>query len=199
MRQNIYAWKQIERSKAIMQSQQYINLVQSLINDSNPANICSEYNAINHSKIDFICYAINCNYISTDNIVCWSDFGYFGSVLHNNINEYPLFSLDKNKISPNYISFFLRNKLDKYDEDINYTLVNAPEKFTGSFFAGSAMLMLELQKLYHTSLDELYDNNVSDDDQHVYFRCYLKKPEIFNLYLDAYQWPKGLVCFEKKY
>ena len=80
MRQNIYAWKQIERSKAIMQSQQYINLVQSLINNSNPANICSEYNAINHSKIDFICYAINCNYISTDNIVYWSDFGYFGLI-----------------------------------------------------------------------------------------------------------------------
>jgi hypothetical protein len=57
--------------------------------------------------------------------------------------------------------------------------------------------MLKLQKLYHTSLKELYNNNISDDDQHIYLRCFLKEPNIFNLYLDSCQWPKGLCYFEK--
>ena len=74
-------------------------------------------------------------------------------MFHNNCNEYPLFSLDKHKISPTHLSFFLRNKLDKNDENIKYTLLKAPEKFTGGFFAGPGYLMLELQTLYHISLN----------------------------------------------
>jgi hypothetical protein len=79
-----------------------------------------------------------------------------------------------------------------------YTLTQAPETFTGSFFAGPVNLMLELQKLYHMSLEELYTNNISDDDQHVYLRCYFNNPTIFDLYLSNQQWPKALPYFEKK-
>jgi hypothetical protein len=196
MEDNIYAWKQLSRAEEIMKSNEYIELVKPRINSGNPENIYAEYNAINHSKIDFIQYAISSNYASINDIICWSDFGYFNSVYHNNFNEYPLFSLDKNKISPDHISLFLRNKLDKNDENMEYTLVNAPEKITGSFFSGPAKLMLELQTLYHISLNELYKNNISDDDQHVYFRCYLKNPTIFKLYVNNTAWPKAYTYFE---
>jgi hypothetical protein len=79
---------------------------------------------------------------------------------------------------------------------MEYTLVNAPEKITGSFFSGPAKLMLELQTLYHISLNELYKNNISDDDQYVYFRCYLKNPTIFKLYVNNTAWPKAYTYIE---
>jgi hypothetical protein len=101
------------------------------------------------------------------------------------------------KFNPNKLSFCLRNKLDNKDQDAIYTLVNAPETFTGGFFSGSSTLMIKLQELYHISLKELYNNNISDDDQHIYLRCFLKEPNLFNLYLDSFQWPKALCYFEK--
>jgi GR25 family glycosyltransferase involved in LPS biosynthesis len=197
MTKHIYAWQLLDNSKHIMQSDEYRNLVKDRIACGNPENIYADYNAINHSKIDFICYAINNNLINRDDFICWSDFGYFNSILHNNPSEYPINHLDITKFNPNKLSFCLRNKLDNKDKDTIYTLVNAPERFTGSFFAGSATLMIKLQELYHISLKELYSNNISDDDQHIYLRCFLKEPNIFNLYLDSCQWPKGLCYFEK--
>ena len=80
MEDNIYAWKQLYRAEEIMKSNEYIELVKSRINNGNPENIYSQYNTINHSKIDFIQYAISSNYISFDSIICWSDFGYFNSM-----------------------------------------------------------------------------------------------------------------------
>jgi len=195
---NIHAWQQLETNRNIMNSETYKITVQDRIKYNYPENICPEYNAINHAKIDFICYAIKNNYISKNDFICWSDFGYFNSILHNNINNYPNYMLDINKFNVNKLSFCLRNKLNKKDEDMVYTLTQAPEKFTGSFFAGSVDLMLELQKLYHISLEELYANNISDDDQHVYLRCYLTNPSIFELYLSDNEWPKALKYFEKK-
>jgi len=197
MTKHIHAWQLLDNSNDIMQSDEYINLVKDRIACGNPENIYADYNAINHSKIDFICYAINNNLINRDDFICWSDFGYFNSILHNNPSEYPINHLDITKFNPNKLSFCLRNKLDNKDKDTIHTLVNAPERFTGSFFAGSATLMIKLQELYHISLKELYNNNISDDDQHIYLRCFLKEPNIFDLYLDSCQWPKGLCYFEK--
>ena len=197
MTKHIYAWQLLDNSKHIMQSDEYRNLVKDRIACGNPENIYADYNGINHSKIDFICYAINNNLINRDDFICWSDFGYFNSILHNNPSEYPINHLDITKFNPNKLSFCLRNKLDNKDKDTIHTLVNAPERFTGSFFAGSDTLMIKLQELYHISLKELYSNNISDDDQHIYLRCFLKEPNIFNLYLDSCQWPKGLCYFEK--
>jgi hypothetical protein len=199
MEQNIYAWQQLEWCKNIMKTDKYTNLVQSRINSGHPENIYPEYNTINHSKIDFICYAINNNYISKDDFICWSDFGIFNAVFHNNPNEYPSASLDINKFNVNKISFCLVNKLNEKDQDMIYTLTQAAETFTGSFFAGPVNLMLELQKLYHTVLEKFYTNNISDDDQHIYLQCYFNIPTIFELYLSSnQQWPKALLYFEKK-
>ena len=199
MEDNIYAWKQLLKSTNIMKSQEYVTLVKSRIDAGCPENMYAEYNAINHSKVDFINYAINLNHASVNDIICWSDFGYFNSVFHNNCNEYPTFSLDKHKISPTHLSFFLRNKLDKDDENIMHTLLNAPEKFTGSFFAGPGNLMLELQTLVHSSLDELHAKHITDDDQHIYLRCYLKNHDIFHLYINENEWPKSLCFLQKTY
>jgi beta-1,4-mannosyl-glycoprotein beta-1,4-N-acetylglucosaminyltransferase len=197
MSKNIYAWQQLDISESIMESESYKNLLNDRIVRGCPENIYPTYNAINHSKIDFICYAVNNNLINNDSFICWSDFGYFHSILHNNPSKYPVGSIDITKFKSDKLTFCLRNKLDNNDRGITYTLVNAPEKFTGSFFAGPTNLMLKMQKLYHTSLKEIYDNNVSDDDQHIYLRCFLKEPQLFHLYLDTHKWPEALCYFEK--
>ena len=197
MTENIYAWQQLDISTNIMNSEYYKNLVNIRIKHEYPENIYPQYNAINNSKIDFIYYAINNKLINEDDFICWSDFGYFNSILHKNPNKYPLFSIDVQNFETNKLSFCLRNKLDVHDEDIIYTLLNAPEKFTGSFFAGPCNLMVKLQKLYHQSLNELHNNDISDDDQHIYLRCFLKEPDLFNLYLDSTRWPEGLNYFQK--
>ena len=110
---------------------------------------------------------------------------------------YPVSKLDIKNFNPNKLSFCLRNKLDKNDSDMNYTLVNAPEKFTGSFFAGTKELMLKLHSLYHECLDELYQNNISDDDQHIYLRCYFKNSNLFEVFLSENKWPQVLLQFQK--
>ena len=80
---------------------------------------------------------------------------------------------------------------------MNYTLINAPTIFTGSFFAGTKELMLKLHSLYHECLDELYQNNISDDDQHIYLRCYFKNSNLFEVFLSENKWPQVLLQFQK--
>jgi hypothetical protein len=198
LKENSESWKKIDIAKNIMNSDKYKELLNVRINNGNPENIYPEYNTINHSKIDFIKYAIDYNFIKKNQFICWCDFGYYHSILHNNHDEFPYVHLDLNRFNTNKLNFFLRNKISLNDFDMIYTLVKAPEIFTGSFFGGNSKVMLELYKIYHECLNELYLNNISDDDQHVYLRCYLKKPELFELFLSKDKWPQALTCFQKK-
>jgi hypothetical protein len=198
MKQNIYAWRQYEKDNAIMQSESYKIMVKHRIERNYPENVYSKYNLINHSKIDFIHYAISQNLICDDAVVCWSDFGYFSAILHNNPMEYPVTTLDFNKFNQDRITISTRNHIDEMDKNIFYTLTRAPEKISGAFFGGPARMMSEFQKLYHECLNELYDNNVSDDDQHVYLRCIFRSPKLFEVHLLGDDWGKILVHFQKQ-
>ena len=39
-------------------------------------------------------------------------------------------------------------------------------------------------------------NNISDDDQHIYLRCYLNNPNMFHLHVNNVEWPKALIYLE---
>ncbi len=207
---NIYAWQQLDKMTEIMNSNYYKELVHRRIERGFPENIYPEYNAINHCKIDFVCYAAthlvgdsynhdNDEDNKEERMFCWADFGYFYSILNNNPSEYPISPIDVSKLNSSKITFCLRNRLDpSSDQDMTYILLNAPDKFTGSFFSGNRETMLELQKLYHQSLDEMHMKGISDDDQHVYLRCFYKNPNIFQLYIDeVHPWPVALTYFEE--
>lgn len=196
MKTHIYAWQQLEKSTEIMQSYFYKSILQHRINLAIPENVYAEYNAINHSKIDFIAFCIYDKLIPPDSLICWSDFGYFYSILGNDqFILSKLVGLDARKFDPDKITFCLRNKIQTRDEDMMFTIMYAPEIFTGSFFAGSSHNMLLLQKIYHVCLQELYDHHLSDDDQHIYLRCFLKNPSLFQLYIDETKWPRALCYF----
>ena len=208
---NIHAWKQLPKDREIMQSSKYkyyIDYRQNIMYPNGPPkgkiekqvfpeNEIPEYNAINHAKIDFIMNAIQNGYINTD-VVCWSDFGYFGTQHQNDKTTFPKSILDKTKFSPNRITFFLRKDIVDQDSDPVYMLICAPDVFTGTFWGGEVNLMPQLQELYHECVEELYNLNISDDDQHIYLRCCLKKSDLFDLKLSALpEWPKGLLYFQK--
>jgi protein YibB len=195
-KKNLESWKSLERYREIMSSEYYRKIVDQRINLGYPENTSPEYNIINHSKIDFINYCIDKNLSSSD-FFCWTDFGYFSAILKNEKENYPKSILNPSLINYDKITFFLRNKIAEQDENPIYTLINSPEKFTGSFWCGNSKNLKILHNLYHSSLREMIDKNIADDDQHLYLRCFLKNPEIFQLYLSEKEWPRALKYLQK--
>jgi hypothetical protein len=198
---NCQSWQKNHFFTTIMNSDEYKNKLKNRINNGYgvPENIYPEYNTINHAKIDFINYSIINNLATNNQLICWIDFGYYNSILHNNLKEFPYAELDLNKFNLNKLNFYLRNKITIQDTNIEYTLNSAPEVFTGSFFAGNINVMKELHKLYGEVLDEFIENKISDDDQHVYLRCYLKNPNIFELFLSNKCWPQAINYCQKNF
>jgi hypothetical protein len=195
--ENLDSWKKLNSYNNIMSSDYYKGIVGHRITSGSPENISPEYNIINHSKIDFLKYCID-NRLSESDFFCWTDFGYFNAILQNNNDYYPKSILSNKKFNYDKISFFLRNKIEEVDADTIYTLINSPEKFTGSFWGGNTKNINALHSLYHESLDEMMEQNIADDDQHVYLKCFLKNPGIFQLYLSNKEWPKALKYMEDK-
>jgi hypothetical protein len=184
---NINAWKNLNKEKEIMESDEYkemLNKRKEVLKIGTtiakfPENEIPEYNAINHSKIDFIINAIENGYIN-DSITCWCDFGYFGTQHDNKKESFPKSTLEKNYFLPNKIMFFI-NDVRKYEYDPYKLLIYALDIFMGTFWGGPTELMYKLQELYHKSVDELYNLNISDDDQHIYLRCFIKESSLFDI------------------
>jgi hypothetical protein len=209
---NIHAWKQLDKDTEIIKSEKYKefidfrktfmfpngNVPENFDKHIFPENENPEYNAINHAKIDFITNAIQNGYVESS-ITCWCDFGYFGTQHDNDKTTFPTAILDKKYFSDNRLTFFLRKDIEENDADPLHTLVYAPEVFTGTFWGGPTNLMKSFQELYHESVDELYSMNISDDDQHIYLRAYLKNFDLFDLKLvTSKEWPKGLLFFQSQ-
>lgn len=191
---NNTSYKYLETETKIMNNDEYKNLLFHRINNGIPECIYPEYTMIMHCKIDFVNYVIN-NYSNLESyrnndMFCWIDFGIF------NILQSPS-SLSFTKLNPNKLNFCLRNKLNNNDKDIKYTLIHAPEKFTGTFFAGNIELMKKLQILYHDEIKYFRDNNIADDDQHIFMRCFFKNPDLFTLYLSENKWPESMIYFNE--
>jgi hypothetical protein len=189
LEQNIKSWADyLKIDKRIMNSSYYKTVAANRIKDCYPENIYSEYNIINHSKIDFIKYALP---LIKSSFVCWSDFGY-----HYSIKDNPKNTLDISKFNQNKINMCVMNQFIKEQYDPVYVLQNAPDIFAGSFFGLPKSLVSEFQKIYHKSLEELYSIGLSDDDQHIYLRCFVTNPELFELHFFT-GWPNALTYFQK--
>lgn len=181
---NIYAWKQLDKDTRIMTSEFYKTLVEHRIMMGKPETIYSEYNIVNHAKIDFINYAINNNYVD-DEFIFWSDFGYYNSILDNKRESFPTNILDMKKLNPKKINCMIRDHILPEDSNMINILLSGKVALIGTFFGGPVNIMKQFQDLYHSCLEELYINNISDDDQHVLLRCYLKNTDFFQLFQDA--------------
>lgn len=208
---NIHAWKNVERDRGIMENEDYKEFMKRRLplmypdgipetnvrNHLCPENVFPEYNVVNHSKIDFIVHAIQNGYINTS-FTGWTDFGYF-KTYHSDDSPLPHSTIDINKLHPSKLIFNLRRKIVEQDKDVIFTMLYAFELFIGAFYAGPTELMIPFQELYHECVTEMLDQFVTDDDQHVYIQCYVKKPEWMHLNIFENQdWPKALVVYQKE-
>jgi hypothetical protein len=189
-------WSNIETSRSVMNSEKYKRVVAERIKNGNPETIYPEYNFINHSKIDFINYAVKHGYINSE-LVAWSDFGYHSSIFQNDTSRFPTKVIDT-KFFKFKINMWTMNEITEKDFDPWHTVQNDKVIFTGSFYGLPTKMVHEFQNLYHNSLEELHNLGISDDDQHIYLRCYQKRPELFELHLDKNKWPEALLQFQKR-
>lgn len=174
MKNVIFAYKQLENEKKIMNSAEFQKKIENRLEF--PECTKPEYNMIQHAKIDFIAYVINRNF-STANYYAWTDFGYFKQ--QNRVTNKPL---DINKFNLNKINFFAINRIVEQDKDIMYTLTKAPQKLGGFFYLGRKDLLLKYQSLYHQVYKEFHELKIVDDDQHVMLQCYFKQTELFHVW-----------------
>ena len=177
---NIPSWSLLDKETEIMNSEYFKTLLKERIEIFIPETIYPKYTLINHSKIDFVCYAIN--NLNVNDYCVWTDFGYHHSILLNNTNLFPKTIISLNNINTNKLIFFQYNQFNEDDKNIINLTKSGKMIIQGAYFSGNKENLLKLQTLYKECLKELHDNNITDDDQHIYFRCYLKKPELFTLY-----------------
>ncbi len=188
MNHELPMWKTLPRERQIMNSLNFKSIIPHRLRF--PEHTIPEYSLINHCKIDFINYVIK-EEISNAEYFCWVDFGYFKKP-----ENIPGNFLDINKLNKDKINYTLINRLDSRDRNIQYTLLNAPEKIGGFFFFGNRENMKKYQKLYHEVLDYFQNTlNIADDDQHLALVCYFRKPELFALHYTG-QWHQALKYFQ---
>ena len=145
----------------------------------------SEYVLVNNLKTFFVNYVIRKNLISND-IISWIDFGYVRDVdtLNNVKNWYYPFDKDK-------IHFFTirKNYPLKKIKDVYDMIFNNKVFVIGGAIAGEKEEWKKFYKLQKQCQNDLLKQNISDDDQGVYFMCLFKNPNLFRLnYLGKDKW-----------
>jgi len=186
----LFIWKTLDIETEIMKIPSFKNLLGTRF--IYPEHNYPKYTLINHSKIDFICYAIE-NNLSDKNIFCWVDFGFFNN--HLNI---PKHLLDISLFDLNKINYTLINPIETQDLDIFYTLKNAREVIGGFFFIGTKSKLLEYQQLYHSTLKTFQSMKIADDDQHLVLQCFNSNPNLFSFNKNNFGWHKVLVANQKQ-
>jgi hypothetical protein len=156
-----------------------------------PETYCPEYNIMQHSKIDFVCYAID-NKLSDAKYFAWTDFGYFKNDAM--IYQKGKNTLDINRFKLDKINFQTINPVDERDNSIAYTITYAPEKIGGFFYMGSRSQLKIYQSIYHEIYDDFHRLGLVDDDQHFMIRCYFKRKDLFHLW-DLGGWHKIYTTF----
>lgn len=201
-------WKKNDLQRDIMNTFYYKSLVLERIKKGCPENIYPEYNTVNHCKIDYIKYVIDNKYVGENDILCWTDFGIHMTIYNGDTVFHPFLELDKRKFNLDKINICIMNKINEFVSNPINMLVHSPEIFSGGFFLGNIDCMNKLHSLYHQCLDELYEHNIADDDQHIYLRCYLYDPDKFEIFKSnnyfghnpaLILWPRGLEYFQKEY
>ena len=148
----------------------------------NPEYWSADYVLVNMLKASFVNQAIKTNLVTTD-LIAWLDFGYCReeSTLNGVKNwQYPF---DKNKVH----FFNLKDwKEGTYIEDV---IFNNDVHITGPCIVAGKESWQVLEALVHHNLEELFKNNLIDDDQTLLLMSYLQKPELFELHkVNANDW-----------
>ena len=193
MSKNIWAWSKLSREREIMNSDSYRNLIPHRIAAEYPENVNPLYTIITHSKIDFVCHAIE-NKIALSDMIAWIDFGYF----YNKTEEkhIPGKAFDLSKFDSTAVNLCGLNQIEYRDRDALYTLAHAPEKICAYLFAATAENMKQFQSQCHTALELYQANGIADDEQALWLLCYFANIERYRIHYFP-EWHVGLKHFTK--
>ena len=141
----------------------------------NPEYWNADYVVVNLLKSSFVNRAIQNNLVNTD-LIAWLDFGYCReeSTLNGVTNwQYPF---DEDKIH----FFNIKDwKEGTYIEDV---IMNNDVHITGPCIVAGKTMWPILEGLMHHNINELFKNNLIDDDQTLLLMSYLSSPENFELH-----------------
>jgi protein YibB len=139
----------------------------------NPEYWNADYVLVNALKSSFVTRAMP---MIEDELVAWLDFGYCRTkeTLNGVTNwQYPF---DKNKIHLFNIKEWQEGTF------IQDVIANNDVHMTGPCIVAGRDMWPQMEALVHHSIDELFKNNLIDDDQTLLLMAYLSKPELFKLH-----------------
>jgi hypothetical protein len=168
--------KYLEEEEAIMNSQIYKNKIPDT-RKTFPEHCCAKYNAIVHSKVNFVADAKRC--VPDYKFYVWIDFGFTRdlSVVPKNINL--------QKVPINKITIQIVNKVPYERPNPNYMLSSFNDYLATSSFVIPSVFVEVYEKLYEKKLLEFQNNYIVDDDQGIANQLYYDNPSMFNLILDT--------------
>jgi hypothetical protein len=162
--------KYLDDDKKIISSENYKNKIPNE-RKQNPEHIYSEYNLINHSKINFVSNARDC--YPEYSFYSWIDFGYAREekFIPKNLMVYnlPHKIIYHNILTPlQYIS----------PDDM---LKTGDIYMTGSSYIVHKSLVYKFEKLYDKKIKDWHSNFITDDDQSLVLQLYFENPDLFHL------------------
>lgn len=193
MIENLWSWSRLQRETEIMNSAQYKDVIPQRIAMGYPENVNPRYTILTHSKIDFLCHAIENHHAITNNLM-WVDFGYLSdkAVAGGFVPKKRLSSLN---MIPNKVNLCsLANRIVEQDFDPIFTLKNAPEKLTAGVFCGSTSVLKKFQQVSHECLVQMQGMGIADDEQAVWLGCIKTSPSLFAIHMFP-GWHYGLRYF----
>ena len=171
-----YLDKYLKNDKIIMSSDIYKDKIPPH-RKNNPEHIYSEYNLVNHNKINFVSDAKKTypNYA----FYSWIDFGYIQDIesVPQNINTHAL---------PHKIIYQCINIPINYINP-NEMLANDIIFITGSAFIIHRSLVDYFEIIYEQKIIEWQKNYISDDDQNLVLQLYYENSHLFHL-IQNYIW-----------
>lgn len=158
----------LEKDKQIMKSKSY----QSKIPENrkmHPEHLYSEYNLINHSKINFISNTkkIYPHYA----FYSWIDFGFSG-----HLKNIPC-QIDVTSLPKKVIYQTMNTPIDISEEDM---LTKDIVYFAGSAFIVHHSLVEKFEQKWEKKIIKWQKRGITDDDQNLVLQLYLDDPSIFH-------------------
>ena len=166
--------KYLEIDKKIINSEIYKNKIPEHRKDS-PEHLYSEYNLINHSKINFVKKAYDL--IPKYNYYSWIDFG---MIRENNLHFIPR-NIDIRYLSKNKVTYQAFCNPPEKKINANEMLKKNDIFIAGSSFIIPNLLISKFEKLWEEKIIEWQSQNITDDDQNLILQLYFDNNELFDL------------------
>lgn len=164
--------KYIENDKIIITSDIYKNKIPDY-RQKLPEHLYSEYNLINHSKINFVRHTkeLYPNYL----YYAWIDFGRMNESIENIPKNIDMSLLPTDKIVYHFIE---DPPLQRIDE--NAMLCSNYVYMLGSSFIVPNKLVENFESIWEKKLIDWQNKYITDDDQNLVLQLYFDNPELFS-------------------